>query len=71
MIPIEDHKWTRLDMDAHPLPPGHYAEATMTLDGECIVRLTGPNAHVLGKGRSFVDAIQEAMTWFSEVGREL
>ena len=71
MIPIEDHKWTRLDMSAYPLPEGHYAEAAITDDDEAVVRITGPNAHVLGKGQSFVDAIQAAILWLSEVGGQL
>jgi len=71
LIPIEDHLWYRLDMSAYPLPDGHCAEATMTLEGECVVRITGPNAHVLGKGQSFVDAIQAALLWFGQVGGEL
>ena len=71
MIPIEDHKWTRLDMGKHPLPEGHYAEATITDDDLCVVRITGPQAHVLGKGQSFVDAIEQALIWFGQVGGEL
>jgi len=75
-IPIEDHKWHDLAEYGlkTKLPPGHRIEYTRA-DGNIVVRIVGPNAHVWGSspaGKYALDiAIDYALEWFSKVGGEL
>lgn len=77
MIPIASEKW----YDAAyfgaktELPPDHRIEYARTDGGGIIVRIVGPNAHVWGwspNGKLALDeAIDRALEWFSQVGRQL
>lgn len=72
-IPIEDHKWTPVPDNAGFLPAGHRAEAWHDPEnGEYVVRIVGPNAHVYGKDELLLsEAVTRALKWFREAGSEL
>ena len=61
--------------DKTRMPPGHKIEYARTDDNGIVVRIVGPNAHVWGKsteGQEALDrAIDLALNWFSQMGREL
>lgn len=77
MIPIADHEWTSLTAayatdNAPTLPPGHKIEAARIDGGGYVVRITGPNAHVLGEDdRTLAEALDKAWSWFQSVGGAL
>lgn len=73
MIPIEDHKWHRVDPwpGVQNLPEGHRLEITMPGDGTVVARVVGPHAHVFAVGPDFDAAIASALDWLEQVGGDL
>lgn len=66
--PLDESAWTPL-LEAK-LPKGHKIHFTDAA-GVVIVRISGPNAHVIGHGTEIEEAVQAAFDWFESVGREL
>lgn len=71
MIPIDENLWHRLPEEELRLPAKHYAEYARTDNDELVVRIVGPNAHVIGQDPDVWEAAQKALTWFNSVGGEL
>ena len=74
MIPIEDHKWRKVDPwlpHVPALPPKHKMEVARIDEDTVVVRVTGPNAHVFGQGPNWETAVTKAVEWFNSVGGEL